>query len=196
MDHVSTWFQASLIPDRWDVAGVKCRALSVWHVFALGQTGNPYLCGGGCDRDAAASLLAFCSMNHADGKRLYSQPLFRTRIVKRINRKLKRAMWNGIHEAITDYLSACWRTPGHKHVVSDGKGACKSRSCAAPICWCLVEFLSRGDASKIESAWDTPYAVARCLFDAHRDIMGEDDTLESLEEEIRIDAYIAANGEK
>jgi hypothetical protein len=61
--------------------------------------------------------------------------------------------------------------------------------------WILVSWLNAGD---METAWNTPYAVARCLFDARRDVSGEDDTLESLEEEARFDAIVAerieANG--
>jgi len=196
MEHVSTWFQASLLPERWNVAGVKCRALSVWHVFALQHEGNPYVCGGDVTRDNAASLLLCCTLNHARGKELFYKPFFRSRMIRRITKKIMRVSIVEIDDAIRDYLASCSRVPGHKQVVSNGKGGGKSRSCAAPICWALVDFLCNGNPDKIEQAWDTPYSVAKCLFDAHRDIAGEDDTLESLEEEIRIDAYLAANGGK
>lgn len=194
MDHVSTWFQASLLPERWDVAGVKCRALSVWHVFALHHEGNPYVCGGDVTRDNAASLLLCCTLNHARGKELFYKPFFRTKMIKRIAKKIMRVSIVDIDESIRDYLASCSRVPGHKEI--ERKGKSPVRQCAAPICWALVDFLCDGNPDKIEAAWDTPYAVAKCLFDAHRDIAGEDDTLESPEEEIRIDAYIAANGEK
>lgn len=180
-----------MLPDRWSVAGVSCTALSVWHVFALHSEGNPYVAGGSCDRDAAAGLLLFASLNHADGKRLFSAPLFRARQMRHIMRKLKRAEWSDIDAAVNDYLSACSRVPGHKQVVSKGAKGSQSRQCAAPICWALVDFLSAGNPDKIESAWNTPYTVAKCLFDARRDVSGEDDTLETLEEEIRFDAYQA-----
>lgn len=188
MDHVSTWFQAALLPERWNVAGVSCGVLSVWHAFAMSETGNPYRSGGACDRDAAAALLSFCSLDYAGGKRLFAQPLHRARVVSSINRKLKAAEWTDIHAAICDYVDTCTRTPGHKQREAV-KGQPQARSVAAPICWVLVDFLSRGDPQKIEAAWNTPYAVARCLFDARRDISGEDDSLESVEEEIRFDAY-------
>jgi hypothetical protein len=54
----------------------------------------------------------------------------------------------------------------------------------------LVDFLAAGNPDGIEAAWDTPYATACCLFDARRDTDGKDDTLETLDESKRFDAYI------
>lgn len=99
-----------------------------------------------------------------------------------------------IDAAIISYLSACSRAPGHKQI--ERKGNTASRQCAAPICWALVDFLSAGNPDKIEAAWNTPYAVAKCLFDARRDISGEDDTLESIEEEKMIDEYLKSQKKK
>lgn len=169
---------------------MSCGVLSVWHVFALHSESNQYVAGGSCDRDAAAGLLLFASLDYAQGRRLFSAPLFRARQMRRIMRRLKRAEWTDIDAAVCDYLAACSRVPGHKQVVSSAKGTA-SRQCAAPICWALVDFLSAGNPDKICSAWNTPYAVAKCLFDARRDISGDDDTLETQEEEIRFDAYQA-----
>jgi len=191
MDHVSSWFQAALLPDRWNVAGVSCGVLTVWHAFVLQQTGNAYNCGGACDRDAAAELLMYCSLDYANGKRLFSQPLFRDRVRRRVIRKMKRHDWPSTHAAVIDYVTTCTRAPSHKQTISQGGGV-KSRAIAAPICWVLVDFLAGGDATKIKTAWDTPYALARCLFDARRDSDGSDDSLESLEEEKRIDAFLQA----
>lgn len=192
MDYVSSWFQAALLPDRWNVAGVSCSALTVWHVFALEQMNNPYFTCSPCDRDAAASLLMFCSSDYRDGKRLFQQPLFRSRRMSEITGKLKASKWTDIHAAITDYVSTCSRTPSHRQLVSGGKSGVKPRKVVAPICWALVDFLSAGNPSKINEAWDTPYAVAKCMFDAHRDINGDDDSLESQTEERNTDAILEA----
>lgn len=188
MDHVSSWFQAAVVPDRWNVAGVSCGVLSVWHVFVLQQTENPYYCGGALDRDAAAALLAYCSNDYDGGKRMFSSPLFRASVLKRTNAVLKKQDWEETHAAIRDYLSTCTRVPGHKQVVSSSKGAVTKHACA-PMCWVLVDFLSNGDPSKVNTAWNTPYQTARCMFDARRDIKGEDDSLETPEEEKRFDEF-------
>jgi hypothetical protein len=190
MDHVSTWFQAAVLPERWDVAGVSCTSLTVWHMFVLQQTGNPYYCGGGLDRDAAASLLMFCSRGYKDGKRLFSQPFYRKRTMAKIARALRRREWLETNAAILDYIGACMRTPAHKQQESSKSRGMIVKHAAAPICWALVDFISAGRPDSIEAAWDTTYAVARCLFDARRDIKGDDDSLESLDEERRFDAYL------
>jgi hypothetical protein len=193
MDHISSWFQTALLPDRWSVAGVSCNALTVWHVFVLQQTENPYLCGGPCDRDAAASLLAFCSHDYASGKKLYTGPLARAALLKHITRKLASAEWTEIHAAVTDYLSTCSRVPGHKSPAAVSGAASSGRKAAAPLCWVLVDFLCHGNPAALSDAWDTPYAVAKCLFDARRDVSGDDDTLESSDEEKRFDAFLEKN---
>lgn len=187
MEHVPSWLQAALLPEVWEVAGVRCRALSVWHAFVLKQLGNPYLHGETCDREAAASLLALCSLDYAGGRRFFSGPFFRRRSLARVNRRLRAARFTDIHAAITDYLSACLRAPGHKR--RDPAPGQKFRPAAAPVEWLLVEFLARGNPARLAAAWDTPYLVARCLFDASRDLSGDDDSLESPEEERRFDAY-------
>lgn len=189
MDHVSSWFQAAVLPDRWNVAGVSCGVLSVWHMFALQQTGNPYHCGGSLDKDAAASLLMYCAHDYKDGKRLFYQPYHRARAIRRIVRKLRKQTFEAINDAVIDYVRSCSRAPAHKEPERPKGSTHKPRFVAAPRAWVLVDFLCKGDASKLDAAWNTPYAVACCLFDAHRDIAGEDDTLETLEEEKRFDAY-------
>jgi hypothetical protein len=62
----------------------------------------------------------------------------------------------------------------------------------APIEWVLVDFLSHGNPDRIDAAWNTPIAVARCLFDAHRDATGEAASLISEADEERIDRKIQA----
>jgi len=184
MRHVSTWLQAAVLPPLWNVCGVRCRALSLWHAFVLSQTGNPYLFGQPCDRDAACSLLLWCSRGYAEGARLFRAPYARRRAVRRIARRLARMDWGEADRAVCDYLAGCMRTPGHKRKEPKNKGQAP-RLVAAPMEWVLADALG-GTAA----AWDTPYAVARCRFDARRDAAGEDESLESLEEEARFDAYI------
>ena len=186
MKHVSTWLQAALLPERWDVCGVQCASMSVWHVFALGQTGNAYLTGGLPDMDSAAALLIFCSRDMDGGRKLFTETGALGKAMRRVCRKLRKLKFEDVDFAATDYVETCMRAPGHKR--QEGEGVA-SRAAAAPLPWGLVSYLCGGDMARAEAAWNTPYAVARCMFDAARDIRGEDDSLESLEEEQRYDEW-------
>lgn len=59
----------------------------------------------------------------------------------------------------------------------------------------IESMLSIGAAHDIDAAWNMPYSTAQCLFDTHRDATGEDDSLETLDEERRFDAMIAGKAE-
>jgi len=186
MRHVPSWLQCAALPDRWNVAGVSCRALSVWHHFALGAVGNPYLWGGEPDKNDAAELILFCSMDYSHGKRLFSHPAFRDVQAYRVGRKLRRVPFEAVDAACRDYVKSCLRTPQHVRVVASTNGAV-TKPAKSPLDWVLVQFLCAGNPDKIEAAWNTPYATAQCLFDAHRDIAGECDSLEDMEQERRYD---------
>jgi len=195
MRHVSTWLQAALLPAEWDVCGVRCASLSVWHWYALTEAGNAYVCRAPADRDAAAELLLYASGGVCEGRRLYTHPFYRARRRKAVVGRLRALPWEQIDAAASEYVEACLRVPAHKgapQTISGGKPGPAPRRACAPMAWILVECLSAGNPERIDAAWNTPFAVARCLFDARRDIRGEDDSLESPEEEARFDAYIAA----
>lgn len=190
--YVSPWLQAALIPPRWRVAGVSCRPLSVWHVFVLGSFGNPYITGdtGRMDMDAALHLLVYASQDHAGGIRLFTEPRYRAKCLAAIGKTLAAMKWETVHDACKHYVETCRRVPAHKSKVPDPKAPAESRMAAAPFAWSLVNHLSGGDPARVEQAWDAPYAVACCLFDAHRDINGQDDSLETVEESERFDRYL------
>ena len=197
MDHVSSWMQAALLPETWDVAGVACRSLTVWHAFVLAQTANPYVMGEAPDRDAATALLLYCSRDHAAGRDLFLKPHYRRRAARRVARAVRRAAWIDVDAAVCDYLSTCLRVPQHKAPPKSTRPgeASVTRPVAAPVAYALIQFLSAGNPAGIEAAWNTPYALARCLFDAHRDIEGKAETLESLDEERRFDEWNAKQQE-
>jgi hypothetical protein len=44
---------------------------------------------------------------------------------------------------------------------------------AVPYQWHLVRMLSMGDPTKIDAAWNTPYSVARCMYDAQAEMSGD-----------------------
>jgi len=190
--HVPTWWQVALLPEKWNVAGFVCPSLTLWQQYALQQTFNPYMTGAPADRDAAAGLLLFCSRDYNAGKMLFVNDKARHKALKRINRALRRRPWREIHEACAEYVTTCLRVPGHKEKIPTAKGGPTPRKVAAPEAWILFDFLTAGNSTPaaMAAAWNTPFAVARCRFDARRDVRNEADSLETLAEEIRFTDYI------
>jgi len=165
-DWISPWWQASLLPDSWDVCGVTVPSLSVWHTFALENIGNHYLCGGSLDKDDAASLLLIASRDHRGGRRLFHADRYRIKAMKRIHRILNRMEWDQVDAACREYVDSCMRTPSRWN---SGGG----KPSGVPYQWHLIGKLSGGDPTKFEAAWNTPYAVARCVFDAYSESKGD-----------------------
>lgn len=174
---VSPWWQAACLPPRWDVAGVVVRALSVWHVFALEQIGNRYLCGGNPDRDDAAGLLLFASMDVRGGRRLIVGPRFRRRAMMRMFRRLRGVEWPTLHEACRDYVSSCLRAPSRWQ----RSGA---KPCSVPYQFHMIRRLCRDYRMTLDAAWDTPYATARCYFDASAEADGDDTIMNAKAQEM------------
>ena len=188
MRHVPSWLQCALLPDRWNVSGASCSALTVWHHFVLGAVGNPYLWGGNPALEDAAELLLYCSTGYLNGKRLFSHPFYRARQVRRVARKIRRRPSADVDAEVRYYVASCLRTPQHVRVVATSGGGVPKYA-KSPIDWALVQFLCLGNPDKIVAAWDTPYATAQCLFDSHRDINGECDSLEDQAQERRYDEF-------
>ncbi len=189
--HVSTWLQAALVPRKWDVCGVLCPALSVWHQFVLTEMGSAYFRDTLTDRDAATELLVYCSGDYRHGRRLFSDPRYRGAVTRRVARAVKRHReWPEVDAAVLEYLETCLRTPGHKTPVATMDSG-PSKALAAPLGFVLVDYFSRGNAHAVEAAWNLPFSLAKSLFDAGRDVRGEDETLESREDEVRFDAFVA-----
>ena len=165
-DWVTPWWQAALLPDMWDVCGVTVPSLSVWHTFALENIGNHYLCGGSLDKDDAASLLLIASKDHRAGRRLFHADNYRARAMRRIHRVLKRMEWERVDAACREYVDSCMRISSRWRS-GDGKAS------GVPYQWHLVRLLSAGDPAKLDAAWNTSYAVARCVYDAHAESKGD-----------------------
>ena len=195
--YFSAWLQAALLPDRWRVAGITVNALTVWHVFVLASRGNPFVCGPreACDMDAAMELLIYASGTYREGKALYSDPDLQASARRAAWKILSKREAAAVVEEVQEFAEFCTRVPGHKTPQEDGKKGA-TRGAAAPFAWILVDHLAAGDPDRIVKAWDTPYAVACCLFDAHRDVRGEDSTLETLAEAERFDLYLEGQKEK
>ena len=178
--YVSPWWQSSCIPNKWDVAGVEVFSLSLWHLFALEQIGNAYVCGGIPDRDSAASLLLFAETDMAGGRRLLLEPYRRARKMRRMYRRLRHSAWADLHLACEDFVKSCLRSPDHWE--DDKKGGTLS----APYQFHMVRCLCAEYGMPLADAWNMPYAMARCYFDAWQESQG-DKTLVSSKAQSLID---------
>lgn len=196
--YIGPWMQAALLPRTWDVCGVIVPPLSVWHVYILRRSGNSYITYETMpDMDSAAELLMYASLDIAGARRLYTDPKFRAKRMRTIHKKLRRMNWDDVEAACFEYVRACMRTPGHREVVSSNKagGKPKSVKASAPTEWILAECISGGDPAKMDDAFNSQYSVAVCMFDARRNVSGDDDTLISDSEEEKLDKRLArANG--
>jgi len=179
-DWISPFWQAALLPPRWNVAGFRLGPLTVWHSYALEQIGNAYLCGAPADRDAAASLLLFASLDYAAGRRLMLDAPFRQRQLLRMFRRLRRIPWPALDAACSEYVTTCMRAASRSRA---GSALAPER---VPAQWHLVRLLSGADPARLEAAWNTPYATGRALFDAWSEAeKGDDSLLPAISQELR-----------
>jgi hypothetical protein len=162
------------------VCGVTVPPLTVWHTFALENIGNHYLCGGPCDKNDAASLLLFARLDYAHGRDMVlpNRQFFRARQEADMYRRLVKQDWGDIHAACKEYVDHCMRSQSRWQNGEGGKPA------AVPYQWHLVRMLSMGDPAKIEDAWNTAYAVARCMFDAQAEMAGDRSLLTTVSQEM------------
>ena len=184
--YVSPWWQAILLPDRWDVAGVSVPSLSVWHVFALDQIGNAYARGFPPTRDDAAALLLFAERDLAGGRRLMLGRFRRTRAMRRMHRLLRKIPWPDLHAACRDYVETCGRVPSRGEKA--GEPALPAK---CPGEWHIIRRLCMDFGMGLEEAWNTPYALARCLNDVSAEANGDRSLLNETEQEIE-DEWVKA----
>jgi len=163
---VSVWWQAACLPRRFDVCGIEVPPLSVWHTFALDQMGNPYLCAGKADKDAALAVLLIARHNRDAGRRLLRDDAYRVRESKRLARRVRRVSMDILHAAVLEYVILCTRSASRWH-----KG--DETFCAVPYQWHIVQRLTTGNPDKAALVWDMPYAEARCLCDAAAEQSGD-----------------------
>lgn len=189
--YASTWLQSLLLPRKWDVCGIITRPLSLWHVYILQKTGNPYLCGGVTTIDAAAEVLIYASCGLKEGRDLYWKPAFRSKQRKKIHAKLKRLKQEQVNPAINEYVSACVFAPEHKEKVSDNwQKEIPQKPIPVPASWIYAQHLICQCGKSLEDAFDTPFCEAACLFTAYRATIGEDVNLLSEEDCERLDRKI------
>jgi len=167
-DWISPWWQAMLLPARWDVCGVKVGPLSLWHIFALENIGNRYLCGGSPDRDDAASLLLFAKHDMAGGRRLMLKPHYRARQIWRMHRRIRKLDDQYISDACLEYVETCTRINSRW-----SKAGAASTPCGAPHEFTLAAFMAERLPGGVVEAWNMPFTQARCLFDAAMEAEGK-----------------------
>lgn len=165
---ISPWWQAACLPRKWDVAGVVVPSLSVWHTFALESVGNPYMCGGMLDYDAAAALLIFARQDWRGGLRLIHDAGFRASEMRRMHRALRRVPLREVTEACRDYVETCTRAPRRWQKSGGGGGRA-----AVPYQFHLVRVLCSDYGLDLARAWNTPYAQARSYYDSHAEANGD-----------------------
>jgi hypothetical protein len=183
---VSPWWQAECLPDRWDVCGVVVPSLSVWHVFHLDQIGNPYLCGGAPDYDAAAGLLLVASHGRNDGRRIMLDEAFRAKAMRAVYRPLRRVKADDVVRQCSDYVETCTSVVDRFEKAGGG-----GRPAVVPVAFHLVRRLCRDYGLTIDQAWAFPYARARCYYDASAEADG-DDSLVSVDAQRMADANVEA----
>ncbi len=182
--YISPWMQACLLPRLFDVAGYTCTPLSVWHSYILRSSGNRYFKRGEpVDSDAATEVLMYIQGDIRHARRLFIDPHYRDKARRKVYRRIKRRGFDAAHNAIAEYIDACMRTPSHQVTIKPGKNAPKTKPAAAPTEWILAEHIAAGNPDRLDAAWNTPYIVAQCMFDAGRNIRGEDDSLISEDKE-------------
>jgi len=164
---VSPWWQAACLPAKWDVCGFILPPLTVWHLFALENTRNPYVCGGAIDKNAVAALILIARFDYHGGRRLMLDDSFRERQQRRMFRQLRNPTIGDLHPACREYVDTCTRGVSRFH-----KG--NEKPCAVPFAWHMVSTLSGNDPSRLTAAWNMAYLTARCLFDAMAEINGDD----------------------
>jgi hypothetical protein len=186
--YVSPWMQSLVIPQRWNVCGVECRPLSLWHGYILRTAGNPFVCGGEPTLDAASEVLMYCSGGVTHGRRLYNGPHYRARHRRRVTRMIERKGAQVALAAVMEYTRECLRVPTHSISKGSTKGDSGSKPIAAPEAFVLAENLVRiGAVKSFDDALDYPYALAACIFDAGRNARGEDDSLVTEDRERKLD---------
>lgn len=169
-DWISPWWQAMLLPERWDVCGISVPSLTLWHSFALENIANLYL----LDikdypptRDDAYSLLIVASLDMAGGKRLMTGPFFMARRMKWMRRKLRKVDWETLDDACRDYVQTCMRS------ASRWKDGTSGGAAGVPYQFGIVRVLCAEWGMARDDAWNRSYAQARAEANASAEFHGD-----------------------
>lgn len=165
---VSPWWQAMCLPRKWNICGTHINALSCWHTFALENIGNRYLIGGNPTRDDAMSLLLFVRGGWKAGLRIMRGPNHRAMMMRRMYQRVRKMEWAELDMACREFVETCMRSPRRWSPKDKTPG-----NASVPPQVHLVRVLVADYHMTEEQAWDTPYAYARMLYDAHAESNGD-----------------------
>ena len=175
--YISPWWQAALIPPRWDVCGIKVNAISVWHMYALTNIENVYIVGGVPNRDAAAGLLMICGTDMAGCKALFHDARTSARAMRAVSKAIARVPWEDLDGACRDFVASCTRIPVVKVVVKRHGEDVDQKYFASPLHRLIVMCLCSQYRMTLDEAWNHPYADARCMFNVWRESEKGDDSI-------------------
>jgi hypothetical protein len=172
-----------MLPARWDICGVVVPSLTLWHVFALDNIGCHYIDGGPVSKDDAACLLLIAGTDYESGRRLLAVTNTRQRVLAmtRISRRLKRIALSDLHLACLNYVASCtrtirrWRTNKQQETANNGP---------SNEFFLVHNQLCRDYHMTPVEAWNTPYALARCYYDAGAIARGDNMLMTPFEQEL------------
>lgn len=165
--NVSEWWQALVLPERWSVCGVSVRALSVWHLYALEQTGNAFVNGGDITMNDVASLLLVCRTDYRSGRNLFVDP---AEVKCQSTKMFKALRGKKDHDAILeamDFFATCTESPRRWTDES------KTNGISAPACRHIVLCLTNQYNFDHVAAWNHAYSDARCMYETWREREGD-----------------------
>ncbi len=168
-DWISPFWQAFSMPARSRVCGIRVPPLSVWHVFALEEIGNPFLVGGEASAGDVQQLLFVATQTRAQFLNAFHVPSIRKRRLSRLRRRMLRYAWRHPSGAVAEckrYVDQSMRVPG-RWVKVDAK------ACAVPHALHVLS-AARNMVASVDAAWDMPYVQARCWFDVRAEFKGDD----------------------
>ena len=191
---VSVWWQAALLPDSWDVCGVDVPSLTLWHKFVLDNTGNHYF-GGICTKDDAAALLIFAQHDYRGGHRLMLDTRYRLKCMGKMHKRIKSVPFlPTLHGACLDYVRSCTQTARRWN--ASRRVANPNADVASAEEFFILNRICHDYQMTQEQGWNTPYALARCLYDAGAVNRGDDSLMKPWEQKLDDDMYIAQEAEK
>jgi hypothetical protein len=129
------------------------------------------------------TLIAFAQTDYAGGRRLILDAATMRRAVRRVARAVRKTDDITLANACTDYVVSCSHTvrrwAAKKQTISESNTGYQ---------WTILAVLCRDYHMTVDQAWNTPYALARCLYDGASRAQGDDTLMtprqQAMDEEI------------
>ena len=164
------------------ILGRRLKPFSLAHSLILDRLENPFWVGGKRGPEHFFEVLEVCANNlEGNRARMYAKPRRFRRWVAAKFRKVKDADIDALNNYIVDHTACCARES------SGGAG----RDMASPWEFRVATYLIEYGFPE-ERAWNMPFNLARCYFDAREEMNG-DETLVPFGEECAVDLITRAN---